>query len=67
MTVPFVVPFVDLAALIRPSRADYLAAFERVLDTGGFVGGPAVAEFEAAFAAYCGAPHAIAVPVRETR
>jgi len=55
------VPFVDLAALVRPSRADYLAAFERVLDTGGFVGGPAVAEFEAAFAAYCGAPHAIAV------
>ena len=55
------VPFVDLAALIRPSRADYLAAFERVLDTGGFVGGPAVAAFEAAFAAYCGAPHAIAV------
>jgi dTDP-4-amino-4,6-dideoxygalactose transaminase len=55
------VPFVDLAALVRPSRAEYLAAFERVLDTGGFVGGPAVAEFEAAFAAYCGAPHAIAV------
>jgi dTDP-4-amino-4,6-dideoxygalactose transaminase len=55
------VPFVDLAALVRPSRADYLAAFERVLDTGGFIGGPAVAEFEAAFAAYCGAPYAIAV------
>lgn len=55
------VPFVDLAALIRPSKADYLAAFERVLDTGGFIGGPAVAEFEAGFAAYCGAPHAVAV------
>ena len=55
------VPFVDLAALIRPSRADYLAAFERALDTGGFIGGPAVAEFEAAFAAHCGAPHAVAV------
>jgi dTDP-4-amino-4,6-dideoxygalactose transaminase len=55
------VPFVDLPALIQPSRAEYLAAFERLLDTGGFIGGPAVAEFEAAFAAYCGAPHAIAV------
>src|SRR6185436_2456042 len=61
MTVPFVVPFVDLAALIRPSRADYLAAFERVLDSGGFIGGAAVASFEAAFASYCGAPHAIAI------
>jgi dTDP-4-amino-4,6-dideoxygalactose transaminase len=55
------VPFVDLAALVRPSRADYLAALERALDTGGFIGGPAVAEFEAAFAAYCRAPHAVAV------
>jgi dTDP-4-amino-4,6-dideoxygalactose transaminase len=55
------VPFVDLAALVRPSKAEYLAAFERVLDSGGFVGGPAVTTFEAAFASYCGAPHAIAV------
>jgi dTDP-4-amino-4,6-dideoxygalactose transaminase len=55
------VPFVDLAALVRPSKAEYLAAIERVLDTGGFIGGPAVTEFEAAFARYCGAPHAVAV------
>jgi dTDP-4-amino-4,6-dideoxygalactose transaminase len=55
------VPFVDLPAPLRPSRADYVAALERALDTGGFVGGPAVAEFEAAFARFCGAPHAIAV------
>ena len=55
------VPFVDLVALVRPSKAEYLAALERVLDSGGFVGGPAVAEFEAAFARHCGAPHAVAV------
>jgi dTDP-4-amino-4,6-dideoxygalactose transaminase len=55
------VPFVDLAQLVRPSKAAYLAAFERVLDSGGFIGGPAVTEFEAAFARYCGAPHAVAV------
>jgi dTDP-4-amino-4,6-dideoxygalactose transaminase len=60
MTAP-AVPFVDLPALVRPSKAEYLAAFERVLDTGGFIGGPAVTEFEAAFARYCGAPHAVAV------
>lgn len=55
------IPFVDLPALVRPSKAEYLAAFEKLLDTGGFIGGAAVSEFEAAFAAYCGAPHAIAV------
>jgi len=55
------VPFVDLAAQVRPSKAEYLAAFERVLDSGGFIGGAAVASFEAAFASYCGAPHAIAI------
>lgn len=53
------VPFVDLPALVRPSKAEYLAAFERILDTGGFIGGPAVTELEAAFARYCGAPHAV--------
>jgi dTDP-4-amino-4,6-dideoxygalactose transaminase len=55
------VPFVDLPALVRPSKAEYLAAFERILDTGGFIGGPAVGEFEAAFARYCGAGHAVSV------
>jgi dTDP-4-amino-4,6-dideoxygalactose transaminase len=55
------VPFVDVPTLVHPSRAEYLAAFERLLDTGAFIDGPAVAEFEAAFAAHCGAPHAIAV------
>jgi dTDP-4-amino-4,6-dideoxygalactose transaminase len=55
------VPFVDLAALVRPSKAAYLAAIERVLETGGFIGGPAVTDFEAGFARYCGAPHAVSV------
>ncbi|HEX4419302.1 MAG TPA: DegT/DnrJ/EryC1/StrS family aminotransferase [Kofleriaceae bacterium] len=55
------VPFVDLPALIAPSKPEYLAAFARILDTGGFIGGPAVSEFEAGFARYCGAPHAASV------
>jgi dTDP-4-amino-4,6-dideoxygalactose transaminase len=55
------VPFVDLAALVRPSKAEYLAAIERVLDTGGFIGGPAVTLFAAASATYAGAPHAASV------
>ena len=55
------VPFVDLVAWAKPSREEYLAAFAQILDTGAFVGGPQVAELEKAFAAYCGAQHAVAV------
>src|SRR5580704_3264992 len=55
------IPFVDLVASARPSREAYLAAFAELLDTGAYVGGPQVARFESEFAAYCGAPHAIAV------
>jgi dTDP-4-amino-4,6-dideoxygalactose transaminase len=55
------VPFVDLPALVRPHREEYLAAFARILDTGAFVGGPAVAEFERDFAAFIGTTNAIAV------
>ena len=55
------VPFVDLPALVRPSREEYLAEFGKILDSGGFIGGPAVADFESAFAKYCGAAHACAV------
>ena len=55
------VPFVDLVSWAKPSREDYLAAFAQVLDTGAFVGGPQVASFEKAFAAFCGAAHGIAL------
>ncbi|MBA3391445.1 MAG: DegT/DnrJ/EryC1/StrS family aminotransferase [Deltaproteobacteria bacterium] len=55
------VPFVDLAALVAPDRAAYLEAFDKLLDTGGFVGGAAVTDFEAAFARHAGAAHACAV------
>ncbi|HEY5948433.1 MAG TPA: DegT/DnrJ/EryC1/StrS family aminotransferase [Kofleriaceae bacterium] len=55
------VPFVDLVAWTKPSREEYLAAFAKIIDTGAYVGGPQVAEFETAFAAYCGGAHAAAV------
>jgi dTDP-4-amino-4,6-dideoxygalactose transaminase len=55
------VPFVDLVTWLKPSREEFLAAFANVIDTGSFVGGPQVGEFEAAFAKYTGAPHAVAV------
>jgi dTDP-4-amino-4,6-dideoxygalactose transaminase len=55
------VPFVDLVAWAQPSREEYLAAFANIIDTGAYVGGPQVGEFETAFASYCGAAHAASV------
>ena len=55
------VPFVDLVAWAKPSREEYLAAFAKIIDTGAYVGGPQVGEFEAAFAKYCGNAHAVTV------
>jgi dTDP-4-amino-4,6-dideoxygalactose transaminase len=55
------VPFTDLAAMaaeVWPAvQTDYLAS----LLGGGYIGGPAVASFERAWAAYCGADHAVGV------
>jgi dTDP-4-amino-4,6-dideoxygalactose transaminase len=55
------VPFVDLVAWAKPSREEYLAAFAKIIDTGAYVGGPQVGEFEAAFAKYCSNAHAVSV------
>ena len=55
------VPFVDLVAWAKPSKEEYLAAFAKIIDTGAYVGGPQVGEFEGSFAKYCGAAHAATV------
>jgi dTDP-4-amino-4,6-dideoxygalactose transaminase len=55
------IPFVDLVAWAKPSREEYLAAFAQIIDTGAYVGGPQVAQFESEFAAYCGSLNAAAV------
>jgi dTDP-4-amino-4,6-dideoxygalactose transaminase len=54
-------PFVDLAAQYQEVRAELLPDVERLLASGAFVGGETLARFEAAFAAFCGAPHAVGV------
>jgi dTDP-4-amino-4,6-dideoxygalactose transaminase len=54
-------PFVDLAAQYAEVRAALLPELERLLATGAFIGGEPVTRFEAAFAAYCGVPHAVGV------
>jgi len=55
------VPFVDLVAWAKPSKAEYLAEFAKLIDTGAYVGGPQVGSFETAFAKFCGATGAAAV------
>jgi len=55
------VPFFDLGALVAGRRNEIEGAIATVLNSGQFVGGSAVAEFEAGFAAYLGVPHCVAV------
>lgn len=55
------VPFLDLKAQYATIKPQLDAAVLGVLESGQFVLGPAVADFEARFAAYCGVDHAVAV------
>ncbi len=51
----------DAARVQQPYRAAMEAAIAAVLDSGRFVLGPAVADFETCFAHYCGVAHGIGV------
>src|SRR5262245_44586062 len=53
------VPFLDLHIQYRAIKPEIDAAVIDVLESGEFVLGRAVAEFERAFGAYCGVKHAI--------
>lgn len=55
------VPFVDIRRLHAPLRGQVLAAFARVLDSGGYVQGRENASFEEEFAAALGCEHALTV------
>ncbi len=55
------VPFLDLAAMHAEIAAEIRAGFDGVLADGAFVQGPAVAAFEAEFAAFGGASHCVGV------
>ncbi len=56
-TVP--VPFVDLKPMHAGVREKLLAEIGELLDSGAFTNGPQVADFEEAFAAYCGVDHCV--------
>ncbi|HEX8605424.1 MAG TPA: DegT/DnrJ/EryC1/StrS family aminotransferase [Pseudoduganella sp.] len=55
------VPFLDLQAINNSQAAELETAFRRVLQSGWFVLGKEVAQFEERFAAYCGSRHCIGV------
>lgn len=55
------VPFLDLAAIDADHAAELEEAFRRVLRSGCYVRGPAVARFEHEFARYCGVAGAVGV------
>ncbi len=51
----------DTVTPLAPLRAEIAAAIGRVLDGGRYILGPEVAAFEAEFARFCGATHAVGV------
>lgn len=53
------IPFLDLGAAYRELKVEIDAAVARVLASGWYILGPEVEAFEAEWAAYCGAAHAV--------
>lgn len=55
------IPFLDLGAAYRELKPDIDAAVGRALESGWYILGPEVEAFEAEWAAYCEARHAVGV------
>jgi dTDP-4-amino-4,6-dideoxygalactose transaminase len=60
-TGPITVPLVDLAAQQREIADEIAPRLREVLDSGAFIGGPVVAEFEQSYAEYIGVEHVVGV------
>lgn len=56
-----IVPFLDLNSPYVELKEELDQAIFRVVSSGWFIGGPEVDQFEAEYAEYCGATHAIGV------
>lgn len=54
-------PFLDLQAINAQYRAELIAACTRVIDSGWYIGGKELSQFEQEFSAYCGSGHCIGV------
>lgn len=55
------VPFLDLKPAYRELHVELEAAWRRVMESGWFILGEEVEDFEREFAAYCGAKHCVGV------
>ncbi|MGO4999073.1 DegT/DnrJ/EryC1/StrS family aminotransferase [Oceanisphaera sp. W20_SRM_FM3] len=55
------IPFLDLKAINAQYRDELIAACTRVIDSGWYIAGNELTQFEQAFASYCGTKHAIGV------
>lgn len=55
------IPFLDLQHINAPMRNELLAACARVIDSGWYIAGSELSNFERAFAEYCGSKHCIGV------
>lgn len=55
------IPFLDVGAAYKELKPEIDSAIARVLDSGWYILGPEVEAFEAEYAAYCEAEHAIGV------
>src|SRR5258708_29159903 len=55
------IEFYPMAELLRDTRRELDAAFDRVMSSGHLILGQEVETFEEAFAAYCGAAHCVGV------
>jgi dTDP-4-amino-4,6-dideoxygalactose transaminase len=55
------VPFADLAGQFAKVRQEMLQALQEVAESGSYILGPKVAEFEARFAEFLGAQHCVGV------
>lgn len=55
------IPFLDLKATNNQYRDNLIEAATRVIDSGWYIGGRELEQFEEEFASYCGTQHAIGV------
>lgn len=55
------IPFLDLKTINAQYRDELIEACTRVIDSGWYIAGNELTQFEQAFASYCGTKHAIGV------
>lgn len=55
------IPFLDLITPHKQLEQELSSVFQKVLNTGAFIGGPMVQNFESAFAQFCQTEHCVGV------